>query len=68
LGTEEDPFVISNWRITTDNETAISLVDTTAHVVIEDLVLSEDVGPKAPAIGLSNAENVTIRNVEVAPG
>lgn len=79
-GTASDPYVIAGWSIVHTRAAAIRLVDTRAHVVIQDVYLegqeSEHVDATdcfiPPAycdgshgIGLLRAENVTVRNVRI---
>lgn len=78
-GTPEDPYVISGWNILQTERYALKLLGTRAHVMIED-VQTEDLRDVATgrtlcqplwlctegaAIVLDDAQNVTIRRVEV---
>lgn len=56
-GTQDDPYVIAGWCIW-EADVAIRLVETKAHVVIED----NDLRTHRTAVELVGAENVTLRN------
>lgn len=80
-GTAEDPYTISDWTIVHTAAAGIRLVDTTSHVVIEDVVVPgyDQAAPSlaectidpevetcgGTAIELRNATNVTVRGVRV---
>lgn len=64
-GSPDDPYVISNWTIASTGSVGIQLRDTSAHVVIQDILVS-GTPPATYGIHLEGAENVTIRDVHIA--
>lgn len=63
-GTAEDPYVIRDWYILKSTGYGIQLVNTSAHVLIENVVVDRSTVPGA-GIGLEGVENVTIQDLAV---
>lgn len=72
-GTPQDPYVIENWTISSDEETAIRIENVRLHLVIRDVRLTQDAGPSRSgseedvrsAISVYDSENLTIASVNV---
>lgn len=79
-GTADDPFIIRDWTILRSSSTGIAIEGTSAHVVIEDVVVRTaatavhegvacELGlvgcPQVAGVHLRDASNVTIRRVRV---
>lgn len=60
-GTEEDPYVIAGWEIVPTGTAGISLLNTTAHVVIRDNHVHDAPGDNA-GIRLVDARNVVVED------
>lgn len=79
-GTAADPYIISDWHIHKTRPWGIRLIDTEAHVVLEDLFFHGAAGivtrhndcfppvincDLSSAIWLDGAKNVTVRDVHI---
>lgn len=65
-GTEDDPYIISNWRISSDDEDGIYVFNTSLHLVIRDVTLTQDVARNdSYGIYIDKATNVVVENVTV---
>lgn len=66
-GTVEDPYLISDWTISSDEEDGILLQDVSAHVVIRNVQVIQD-RPREGSRGiwLNRADNVQLEEVNVS--
>lgn len=82
-GTPEAPYVISGWALANERGAALRIMDTRAHVVVEDVHVAGHVGGPGNVAGcrvdartcglprgvhLLNATNVTLRHLRVVGG
>lgn len=61
-GTAEDPYRIANWTIVPTERFGISIENTRAHVVLQNVTIPEAVGN---GVFLSDVGNVSIRDVHI---
>lgn len=66
-GTEDDPYRIAEWLISSQDQPAIHIEDITSHVLIQDLRV-EQPEPRDESIGIliEDASNVRVRSVNVS--
>lgn len=65
-GALEDPYVIEGWTIPSGVRSAIRIANTTAHVVVQDIVVTPSAG--ASAFFQENREEVETDRIDVAVG
>lgn len=66
-GTAQDPYVISDWALASDERDGIYLRDVSAHVVIRNVHVAQDrAREESRGIWLYNAANVRLERVNIS--
>lgn len=64
-GTADDPYIIEGWSINTSNSTAIAISDTTAHIIIRNMLIESPGINNTNGISIYNSMNCRIYNVSI---